>query len=80
MWLLLARHGVAHDDPETAERGFRRALELEPDSTAVRGELVRLLVSRQRVGDAVQVVEDGLRLNPDDAVLLRLEKALAGDR
>jgi serine/threonine protein kinase/tetratricopeptide (TPR) repeat protein len=47
-----------------AAQEFQRALNLDPASEAARLGFVNFLWSRGRAGEAVRVVEEGLRLNP----------------
>ena len=79
--LVLARHWYAemlgligrYDD---AAAQFRRARELDPQSVAVRVDFARMLTRRGSVREALQLIEEGLAVNPAELRLYR-ERALA---
>ncbi len=79
--LVLARHWYAemlgligrYDD---AEAQFRRARELDPLSVAVRVDFARMLTRRGRLQESLQLVDEGLAVNPAELRLYR-ERSLA---
>lgn len=79
--LVLARHWYAemlgligrYDDAETQ---FKRARELDPLSVAVRVDYARMQTRRGRLNDSLQLVEEGLSVNPAELRLYR-ERSLA---
>jgi len=79
--LVLAHHWYAemlgligrYDD---ASAEFRRARELDPLSVAVRVDFARMLTRTGAARDALQLVEEGLAVNPAELRLYR-ERALA---
>ena len=79
--LVLARHWYAEMlgligryDDATAQ--FRRARELDPQSVAVRVDFARMLTRRGSVREALQLIEEGLAVNPAE-LRLYLERDLA---
>lgn len=78
--LVLARHWYAemlgligrYDD---ATVQFRRARELDPLSVAVRVDFARMLTRRGAVRESLQLIEEGLAVNPAELRLYR-ERAL----
>jgi DNA-binding winged helix-turn-helix (wHTH) protein/TolB-like protein/tetratricopeptide (TPR) repeat protein len=79
--LVLARHWYAEmlgligrfDD---AEAQFRRARELDPLSVAIRVDFARMQTRRGRLNDSLQLIEEGLAVNPAELRLYR-ERSLA---
>ncbi len=63
-------------DAEGALDAFRRALADDPDSAAIRAEIIRILGSRKDYDDALTVVDDGLRRRPEHPELLLLRARL----
>jgi tetratricopeptide (TPR) repeat protein len=53
-----------------ALKHLRRALELKPDSDAVRGHVVALLLSTGRADEAVEELKDMVKRKPDDLTTL----------
>ena len=56
-----------------AEKAYRQALYLWPGNTETTGNLVNLLTNEGRFQDAVDLVKEGLPLDPDSKVLQRLK-------
>ena len=79
--LILARHWYAEmlgligrfDD---AEAQFQRARQLDPMSAAVRVDFARMLTRRGRLNDSLQLIDEGLAVNPAELRLYR-ERSLA---
>ena len=79
--LVLARHWYAemlgligrYDD---AAAQFRRARELDPLSVAVRVDFARMLTRQGALTESLQLIEEGLSVNPAELRLYR-ERALA---
>ena len=79
--LVLARHWYAEmlgligrfDD---AEAQFRRARELDPLSVAVRVDFARMQTRRGRLTESLQLINEGLAVNPAELRLYR-ERSLA---
>jgi DNA-binding winged helix-turn-helix (wHTH) protein/TolB-like protein/tetratricopeptide (TPR) repeat protein len=65
---------IGRSDDARAE--FRRAQELDPLSVAVRVDFARMLTRLGRARDALQLVDEGLAVNPAELRLYR-ERALA---
>lgn len=59
------------DDPASAEASLLQALTLDPAHTGARLNLMRLLQSSDRIGDAVDIGYEGLKLAPRSAPLRR---------
>lgn len=79
--LVLARHWYAEmlgligrfDD---AEAQFQRARQLDPMSAAIRVDFARMLTRRGRLNDSLQLIDEGLAVNPAELRLYR-ERSLA---
>ena len=66
-----ARNAVHRGDLETAEKRFRRLLEMSPDQDQARLEYAGLLSQMDRPAEAKQEYERLLRKRPDDLSLVR---------
>jgi len=60
---LLVDHGL----PAEAEQEFRVALQLTPESPEAVFRYINLLMSQNRVADALPVVENAIKAAPDNA-------------
>ena len=56
-------------DPRAAEAAYRRALELRPGFADAYANLGALLCEQQRWGDAIALLDEGIGLCPDVALL-----------
>ena len=64
-WLLLGRAQLERNDCAGAEQGFRRALQLAPDSVNGLAQLGAALLCQERHADAVPVFQRVVQLKPD---------------
>ncbi|MBI5015641.1 MAG: tetratricopeptide repeat protein [Deltaproteobacteria bacterium] len=67
----LARLHVTRNDPASAERDLRAGLEASPSSQALRAALANLLAAQRRFPEADLLVDEVVRLAPDDPITLR---------
>jgi tetratricopeptide (TPR) repeat protein len=79
--LVLAHHWYAEmlgliGRYEDAEAQFRRARELDPLSVAIRVDFARMQTRRGRLTESLQLIEEGLAVNPAELRLYR-ERSLA---
>ena len=64
---MIARAFVANGDPALAEQALRSAMDVSPLDSAVRIELARLLSQTQRPDQAVALLEETVRQDPNNA-------------
>jgi len=76
---LEADFALRDGDEDAAERGYRRAIELEPDDEALATHLAKFLVERERQGDAMEVVEGALQTAKSKDDLTRMRREIAGE-
>ena len=55
---------------------FRQALDADPESVAIRVEIARILGSEKKYSEALEVMDAGLRLRPDDTELVLFKARL----
>jgi len=60
---------AADPDPDGAFRHYSRALDLDPANAALAEEIARIHLQRDEVPEALAVLKDALKLNPDSAPL-----------
>jgi tetratricopeptide (TPR) repeat protein len=60
---------AADPDPDAAFRHYRRALDLDPGNAALAEEIARIHLQRDEVPEALAVLKDALKHNPDSAPL-----------
>lgn len=65
---LLARAYIAGGEPALAEEQWRSALQAHPDDLGVRTDLAGLLMRSNRADAAVALLEEGVRMAPNDVL------------
>jgi Flp pilus assembly protein TadD len=76
---LEARFAAIDGRDAEAERGFRRAVELDPKAEALALDLARHLARRNREEEALHVIEQGLESATQTGNLLRLRNELSDE-
>jgi len=69
----MAQRSGSLDEALTA---FRQALDADPESVAIRVEIGRILGSQRKYSEALEVMDAGLRLRPDDPELVLFKARL----
>jgi tetratricopeptide (TPR) repeat protein len=60
---------VADSDPAASFRHYRRALDLDPSNVALAQEIARVHLQHEEIPEALGVLKDALKLNPESAPL-----------
>jgi len=68
--LRLAEKQMAAGDSQQAEASWRKAMQVNPVDPAPRSELLRFLISQNRLDEALALTESSLKASPRDANLL----------
>ena len=68
--LRLAEKQMAAGDSQQAEASWRKAMQVNPVDPAPRSELLRFLISQNRLDEALALTETSLKASPRDANLL----------
>jgi tetratricopeptide (TPR) repeat protein len=68
--LRLAEQQMAAGDSHEAEASWRKAMQVNPVDPAPRSELLRFLISQDRLDEALALTETSLKASPRDANLL----------